>query len=325
MKQMSRLLAAVVMFGIAGACAAAGVPGPLVETDWLADNADKVVILDVRKDVKSFAAQPVFVEDKKTKKKKLAKVAGHIPGAILVNYKEVRATREIGGKKVEGVVPEKGAFEALMQKSGVNGDSAVVIVSKGRSNLDMTMATRLYWQLKYYGHDNVAVLNGGMAQWITDGRAVSADAGKAGKGNWTATAQRDELLAGSDEVAKASESGAAQLVDNRPISQYLGTSKRSYVYDYGHIPGAKMFPNELMTEVGAPAKFLGTDKLRALADQLGVKTDGKAITYCNSGHLASGGWFIMHELLGNKDVKLYDGSMHEWTLEKRPVTSMKIE
>ena len=58
---------------------------------------------------------------------------------------------------------------------------------------------------------------------------------------------------------------------------------------------------------------------------MGVKTDAKTITYCNSGHLASGGWFMMHELMGNKNVKLYDGSMHEWTLEKHPVTAMKME
>ena len=91
------------------------------------------------------------------------------------------------------------------------------------------------------------------------------------------------------------------------------------------IPGAKPYPNELFVAAGGPAKFLPTPQLKDLAKQMGVKTDAKTITYCNSGHLASGGWFMMHELMGNKNVKLYDGSMHEWTLEKHPVTAMKME
>lgn len=80
-----------------------------------------------------------------------------------------------------------------------------------------------------------------------------------------------------------------------------------------------------MTRPRAPARFLEKDKLAALARGLGIDPGKPVISYCNSGHLASGGWFIMHELFGNKNTRLYDGSMHEWTLEKRPVKAYVLE
>jgi thiosulfate/3-mercaptopyruvate sulfurtransferase len=299
-------------------------PGPLVETGWLAKNSKKVVILAVRKDTKSFTTRPRFRKDKKSGKTKLVKVGGHIPGATLVDYKQVRTKRTIDGRTVSKLIPEKAAFESLMQKSGVNQDSAIVVVSKGENGADMTTASRLYWQIKYFGHENVAILNGGTAQWIVDNRPVSSKASSASKGNWKAVTERSNILATSNDVAAGMKTGV-QLVDTRPLSQYLGTTKKSYVYASGHIPGAKVFPNELVTSVSMPARFTTLKDFRKLNAAMGIKTNAKTITYCNSGHLATGTWFLMHEIAGNKNVKMYDGSMHQWTLEKRPVTSMKME
>ncbi len=324
MKKVIRTLAVAAVFAAANAFATQ-LPGPLVETDWLAAHQNEVTIIALRADVKNYTQAPQFTKDKKTGKPVLLRVGGHIPGATLVNYKQVRSKRVIDGHEVDKMIPDKAQFEKLLQAAGVDQDSAIVIVTKGLNNLDMTMATRLYWQLKYYGHDNVAILNGGLAQWLLDGRKIATAASETKAGNWKATAERTELLATSDDVAKATEGKTMQLMDNRPLAQYLGTYKKSYVYEKGHIPGAKSFPNELLTEPGAPAKFLPVDELRQLAGEMGLKTNDGAIAYCNSGHLASGGWFIMSELMGNKNVKLYDGSMHEWTLEKRPVTKMKME
>ena len=299
-------------------------PGPLVETDWLAKNQGNVVILDIRKDVKSFTKKPTFKRDKKTKKLKLKKVAGHIPGSILVNYKNLRSNKKIDGRTVKKMLVGKAAFEKVMQNAGVNKDSAIVIVSKGKDNLDLTMSTRLYWQMKYYGHDNMAILNGGMAQWLIDKRKISSKATKAKKGNWKATAERNEILATSKDV-EAALKAKTQLVDTRPISLYLGTwRKKSYVYDSGHIPGAKPYPNELLSST-MPAKFLKVSDSKLLFQQMGISPKKQAITYCNSGHLATGSWFVLSELMGNKNVKMYDGSMHQWTLEKHDVTKMKME
>jgi len=304
---------------------AATLPGPLVDSVWLAKNMDKVVILDVRKDIKSFTAKPAYKRNKKTGKLKLVRVGGHISGARLINYKKVRANREIDGKKVTRMLPTKADFEKLMQAAGMNKNSLVVIVSKGQSEGDVTIATRLYWQLKYYGHTNMAILDGGVAQWIKDGNKVSTKPVKISKGNWVATAEDKSILASSDDVAKAVKDKAVQIVDARVLSQYLGTYNKSYVYAKGHVPTAKTFPVELLTYPGGVARFTSAKDLATLANEFDIDTKKPVITYCNSGHLASGAWFMMSEVMGNKQAKLYDGSMHQWTLEKRPTTVMKLE
>ncbi len=325
MNRVSVLLMSVFMLSWSGLVSAIQDTGPLVETDWLDKHQGDVVILDVRKDTKSFTREPIFRKDKKTGKKILVGVGGHIPGARLVNYKHVRSKRKINGQDVTRIVPLQADFERLMQQSGVNKDSAIVIVSKGEGTGDLTMATRLYWTLKYFGHDNMGILNGGMAQWTVDDRKVSIKSGKVEAGNWQAGEVRDAILASTGEVSSAIQAGSSQLVDNRSVSQYFGTEKKSYVYAKGHIPGARMFPYELMNSAGIPAKFLPKEDLDKLIQAMGIKPDAETITYCNSGHLASGGWFIMSELLGNKNARIYDGSMHEWTLNKQPVSAMTME
>lgn len=324
MKITSRLLTLLTVWLWTSFAYATTVPGPLVETGWLAKNSKQVVILDVRKDVKSFTAKPLMAKDKKSGKLVVKRIGAHIPGAVLVNYSKIRVNRKRDGMKLEKIIPLKSDFESFVKGLGVNKDSAIVIVSKGENNLDMTMATRLYWQLKYYGHDNMAILNGGMSQWLKEKRSISIKANKVKAGNWNATAERNELLATNKEVAAGLKSGT-QMVDNRPLSQYLGVYKKSYVYKKGHLPGAKSYPNELFVTNGT-AKFHSVAKLRDLSKSMGIDTGAETITYCNSGHLATGGWFIMHELMGNKKVRMFDGSMHEWTKQKNAaVTSMKME
>jgi thiosulfate/3-mercaptopyruvate sulfurtransferase len=303
---------------------ATSLPGPLVETGWLAKNQNKVLILEIRNDIKSFTLKPFFAKDKKTGKLKLTKVAAHIPDSSLVDYSKIRKDIKIDGRTVQQMLVSKTEFEKIMQDAGANKDSTIVIVSKGENNADLTMATRFYWQMKYYGFDNMAILNGGMAQWLIDNRKYVTTASKAKKGNWLATAERKEILATSKDV-EAAIKAKDQLVDTRPLSFYLGTMrKNSYVYSDGHIPGAKPYPNELLSS-NMPAKFFPVSNSKTLFEQMGIKTDKQSITYCNSGHLASGSWFILSEVLGNKNVKLYDGSMHQWTLEEHDVTKFKME
>lgn len=324
MKKLPVILIIVLGFFSVNNVYAVTLPGPVVETDWLEKNKNKVVILDIRKDIKSFSAKPVFKKNKKTGKTKLVKVAGHIPGSILVNYKKLRTNQKIDGNVVQKMAVDKSAFEKLMQESGVNKDSKVVIVYKGENNGQLTIATRMYWQMKYYGHDAMAILNGGMAQWIIDKRKISTSPATVTKGNWIASAERKEILATSKDVEKTvSEKG--QLVDTRPLSLYLGTwRKNSYVYANGHIPGAKVYPNELLS-TKMPAKFLRISDSKSLFKQMGIDISKQSVTYCNSGQLAAGSWFVMSELMGNKNVKMYDGSMHQWTLEKHDVVKLKME
>ena len=321
------LLALLLLPGLALAAAAQAalrVPGPLVDAAWLAEHLDQVLVMDVRANPRTYSVPPRWQKDRRTGKRFLAQLGGHIPGAVPVEYRKLRTERVIGGRKVQKMIPPRDVFERLMQAAGLDPDEPVVIVTEGFGPGDMTIATRVYWQLKYYGHDNVAVLDGGLLQWLLEGRPVETRPVRPKRGTWKARAERRELLATSEDVERARREGSAQLVDSRALAQYFGLSKPPYVYAYGHIPGAKVFPNELyVSGAQGGARFVAPERLRKLARRLGIDPAKPAIAYCNSGHLASGGWFVLHELLGNPNVRLYDGSMHEWTLEGRPVATVE--
>ena len=298
---------------------------PLVDTAWLSENIDHVVILDIRASKKSYATKPVLNKDKKTGKTWLARVGGHIPSAQLIVYKNVRGDRSIDGKTIKHMAVTSEKFEKIMRDAGVNQDSHVVITTNAESGFDLTMASRMYWQVKYYGHNAVSILNGGTAQWIIDGRNISTSASHSEPGNWKAQAEVSAIFADSEEVNAAMDNPDLQLVDVRPLGQYLGTFKSGKAKAKGHIPSAKVFPIDLLSSRSTPVKFSSATELKQLSKALGIDDQKPLITYCNSGHMASGSWFVFHEILGNNQVKLYDGSMHQWTHEDRPVVSMIVE
>ncbi|MFK7795356.1 MAG: sulfurtransferase [Gammaproteobacteria bacterium] len=315
----------LIFLNLSNAFASSSSPAPLVETEWLASQISNVVVLDVRTSKKSFVSKPAFNKNKNTGKLSLSRVGGHIPDARLVLYKNVRGDRLIDGKTVKHMVVSSEQFQTLMQQAGVDQDSHVVIATNAESGFDLTMASRMYWQVKYFGHDKVSILNGGTAQWLIDGLDIETSLINHPPGNWKASSERKNLFASSDDVHTASNNDATQLVDVRSLGQYLGTTKSGKAKAKGHIPTAKIFPIDLISNGSAPVKFSASSELKQLSKALSINDQQDIITYCNSGHMASGGWFVFHEILGNKNVKLYDGSMHQWTLEDRPVISMKIE
>jgi thiosulfate/3-mercaptopyruvate sulfurtransferase len=132
-----------------------------------------------------------------------------------------------------------------------------------------------------------------------------------------------QWFADSNEVAAASQSG--QLVDARVASQYYGLNKRDYVYGYGHVANAHLVsPDVLSRSSQGVAYFYPAKTYASLFSAAGVDPSKATVTYCNSGHLASGPWFILSEIVGNQQVRLYDGSMHQWTLEKRPTVAVTL-
>ena len=283
-------------------------PGPLVSADWLDLNRDEVVLLDVRKNTDRYAT------------------AGHIPGAVLVDWKQVRADLSEGGVVYERMLLDEARFEQLMQAHGVDNDSLVVIAHEGGNALQFSFAARLYWQMKYYGHDRVAVLDGGTAQWKASGRALSQEPSRPAAGSFQIAAKRDGLLATTEQVEAALAGGAAQLLDSRPLPFYLGLEQRSYVYAPGHIPGARSVPFSLLAPTKGPSLLRSAKDLRHALAALGIDPDKPVITYCNSGHVAAGTWFTLHEVLGNTEVRLYDGSLHAWTKDpQRPMVTAPID
>ena len=324
MKKM-QLLVAAVLASLLGLAHAVTLPGPVVNSEWLAANQSEVQILEVRSDIASYTRAPEFELDKKSGKKFLAEIGGHIEGSTLLDFKKVRVDRLIDGKKIKYLIPEKADFEKIIQSVGINSDKPIVLVPLGLDISDVDEALRAYWQFKVYGEDNIAVLDGGMAGWLSEGRDFSVALSAKPAGSWLGKAERKELIANSEQVALASKTGKSTLIDARQPAQYFGLSKRDYVGGYGHIAGAKELAPELLAKTAKGALyFWDKNTYNALLTANGVNLKTPAISYCNSGHLAAGAWFVMSELVGNKSTKLYDGSLYLWTLEGRPLVGVPL-
>lgn len=310
-------------FGLsAPAHAAATLPGPLVTPQWLNEHLKDVVVIDLRDDLKSLTVEPKFKVDA-AGKRTLAETGGHIPGAISVDFAKIREARTVDGIKLVAMMPTKESFEKVMQAAGLEKGAPIVIASVGQSVESLDMATRLFFQLKYFGTDNVAVLNGGTNGWIAAGYPVSVEAIAPKTGNWTATAERSDILATTADVKKAVSDRKSQLVDGRPVAQYYGLVKSPVVTAAGHVSGARSLPSETVSRATDGAQhFMTADAYRALFKQQGIEPTKASIAYCNTGHYASGVWFIAHEILQNKDAKLYAGSMNEWTHLGNPVEAL---
>jgi thiosulfate/3-mercaptopyruvate sulfurtransferase len=304
---------------------AINLPGPVVSADWLANNMSEVQVIEVRTDIASYLRNPEFDTDKKTGQKFLVEVGGHIVSSTLLDFKKVRVDRLVGGKKIKFLIPEKPDFEKLVQSLGINSDKPIILVPIGQDMSDIDEALRTYWSFKVYGEDQVAVLDGGIAGWLSEGREFTTATTPKATGNWLAKAERKELIASSDEVAAASKSGKPQLLDARQPAQYLGLAKRPDVMTFGHIAGSKELAPELLARSSNGALYFWQKKTYdALLAANGLNSKGQTIAYCNTGHLAAGGWFVMSELVGNKSTKLYDGSLYLWTLEGRPLVGVPL-
>ena len=278
------------------------VPGPLVTPAWVNAHKGEVKILEIGK-------------------------KAHIPGAEPVSFRKVRVKTTIEGVTAKGLLPSKEAWQKMVQSWGINKGDAIVIAYPGKGAGDAAKAARLYWQFKSYGENNVTIMNGGMVAYakakLPLDRKGHRDLGH--QGNWTATDQDQSIYASTAEVEAASKGqNGYQLIDSRNTSLYLGTWHKGSVKGAGHIPGAKLYPVDLDTSA-KPAKFLSADAYKKAAAAIGVDLSKPSITYCNTGHLASGNWFVMHEILGNKKVKLYDGSAHLWTQHGKPLVTYKME
>ncbi len=323
MKTLRRIAVALGAAALAASVWAQGVlPGPVVNTQWLADNLDKVQVIEIRNDAKSFTREPAF-ETSKDGKKVPDEFGGHIPGSRLFLAKELRTEREIGSNKVKYLLPDRTAFEKVVQAVGVLADKPIVLVPEGQKISDFNDAARLHILLKAYADTPVAMLDGGMVAWLLEGRPWSKDAPVAMPSTWKAIADRfTDMVADSPDVAAAMEKKDVQLVDTRAAPLYLGILKRDYVYAYGHIPGARNVPlDTLYISRGGAIRLLKPDTYRAVFRSLGVDPSKPLVTYCNSGNDSSLPWFIAREILGNTQARNFDGSLHQWTLEKRAMNA----
>lgn len=276
---------------------------PLVTGQWLHDNLDRddLVVLDIRNRIDG-GNRETFE-------------AGHIPGAVYSSYTDDGWRVKRGD--VPGMLPEVADLEELIGGLGIDNDTAVVIVPAGVSSTDFGSATRVYWTFKVLGHDRVSILNGGHKAWIEAGYETEAGWNEPTAATFRADF-RPELIADADEVEEARRAGV-QLVDNRPAPQYEGEEKHPAALAKGTIPGAlNLQQQDLVTE--GTAYMINRDTLTELLREIEFDPETEVVTFCNTAHWASLGWFALSEVLGHDNVAMYDGSMTDWTQDdSRPL------
>jgi len=279
--------------------ALAETPGPLVDVDWLKVSKDRedVVILDIRNKIDGGSAKTF--------------AAGHIPGAVYSNYLEAGWRTKVDG--VVGQTPKTEQLEGLIGSLGIDNDTTVVIVPAGVSSTDFGSATRIYWTFNYLGHDDVAILDGGYRAWTADQtNPIETGPPATPAPKMFKASVRPELLVDSAMVEAAIDDDSTVLLDGRPDAQFRGKAKHDAAKSAGHIPGATHF-DQANTFDDKTGKLIDVAKLETLLPP-GLNDEGKDVySYCNTGHWASVNWFVMSEMLGKKNVKLYDGSMVGWT------------
>lgn len=282
---------------VTGSSAADGLQ-PLVDANWLIvhSNESDVVIVDTR-------SRPEFD-------------AGHIPGAVHTDYGR-DGWRVTDANGTPGMFPDDfprlGALAARIGELGIGSDSHIVLVPRGRDEIDLGVTTRIYWTLKVLGHDNVSILDGGMAAYLEDATRLLTRSRADRNTRTFKVALRKHMLLQEAEVKQAMAQGRP-LIDARPISQFQGRTKSGAVSRPGTVPGARSIPAANLTLVRS-GTLQGATVLDRLFTAAGVGKEDSPILFCNTGHWASVNWFVASELLGLKDARLYDGSMAEWSVD----------
>jgi thiosulfate/3-mercaptopyruvate sulfurtransferase len=274
-----------------------GAPAPaLVDSAWIEANSCKtgVAVVDIR------ASKPAFR-------------VSRIPCSVHAPFREGWRVTANG---VPGMLPTAVDLEKLIGGLGIDNKTQVVVVSAGETSVDLSSAARVYWTFKAMGHDAVSLLNGGFAGFP----AGKLQKGKPGDPRPAATFKahpRPEMVATAADVEGAAGAGIL-LVDNRATDLYLGINQVASVARRGTIPGAGNLPRNWLVD---RAGMLHTpEDLKAIFAVAGISTGSPMITFDNTGTMGALGWFAAHELLGNGNVRLYDGSMAEWAKDpSRPV------
>jgi len=265
-------------------------PEVLVETKWVEEhlNDPKVRLVEVDYDATANYG------------------LGHVPGAVLFDW------RKDLNHPVQRDILTREQLEELLGKAGVTPDTKIVLYG----DFNNWFAAYAFWDLQYYGVENVKLMNGGRKKWIEEGRPISTVAPTHPPTSFKVSGPRKEIRAFRDEVMKSLDKKGVGLVDVRAPEEYSGEllapedlpqegSQRA-----GHIPGAKNIP------WGQALKEDGTFKSRAELEQLyggqGITPDKNIITYCRIGERSAHTWFVLTHLLGYPNVRNYDGSWTEW-------------
>jgi thiosulfate/3-mercaptopyruvate sulfurtransferase len=261
----------------------------LVSADWALDHLDDPDVRFVEVDVDTTAYEE-----------------GHLPGAVGWNW-----TSQL----TDGVrrdVAGRAEFSRLLSESGIGPDTTIVLYGDNNN----WFAAWAYWQLKLYGHLDVRILDGGRKLWLDRGLVTATDVPSYAETGYELPDPDFALRAFRDDVRRHVEASGTALVDVRSPAEYNGellapaALPQEGAQRAGHIPGAANIPwGQAVREDGT---FKAADELRELYAAKGVTDDKDVIAYCRIGERSSHTWFVLHELLGFRRVRNYDGSWTEW-------------
>jgi len=264
-------------------------PETLVETDWLAEHA---LDPNVR----------VFEADVDT----TAYAQGHVAGAFGLNWKT-----ELQQQPVRDLI-SKSQLEALLSKYGVTADTTVVVYGDNNN----WFAAWFFWELKYYGHRDVRLVNGGRVKWIAEGRPLTVEVPTPVAARYVAGPVDASVRATRDYVLDAVRRGESRLVDVRSPKEFSGeliapeNLPQEGAQRAGHIAGAINVP--WAQAVAEDGRFKAPDELRAIYSAKGATGTAETIAYCRIGERSSHTWFVLKYLLGYDAVRNYDGSWTEY-------------
>ncbi|SDX09880.1 thiosulfate sulfurtransferase [Saccharopolyspora shandongensis] len=259
----------------------------LVSTEWAEQNLNTagVVFAEVDEDTTAYDG-------------------GHIPGAIKLDWKN-----ELQDHVRRDFVNREG-FEKLLSAKGISNDDTVILYG-GNNNW---FAAYAYWYFKLYGHGDVKLLDGGRKKWELDGRELTKDDPNKAATTYQAQEPDTSIRAFRDEVVDAI--GNKNLVDVRSPDEFAGKLlapahlPQESAQRAGHIPSAINVPwSKAANEDGT---FKSDDELTEIYQGAGLDTSKDTIAYCRIGERSSHTWFVLRELLGNANVKNYDGSWTEY-------------
>src|SRR5438552_5482577 len=263
-------------------------PEALVDADWvIAHRSDpKVRIIEVDVTTNSYNE-------------------GHIPGAVAFDWQ-----KELQDQIVRAPI-SKTALEELLSSVGVDNDTTIILYGDNNN----WFAAWALWILKYYGHDDVRLLDGSRVKWLADERPITTEIPSYSRTVYLTQSPNAEIRALRDLVLAELGQKEVALVDVRSPGEYSGELlapahlPQEGAQRGGHIPGARNIPWAKAVDPATGA-FLPLDELRSLYQERGLTPDKEVIAYCRIGERSAHTWFVLHELLGYQRVKNYDGS---WT------------
>ena len=242
----------------------------------------------------------------------------HITGAIpLPCHPHLKHFDSARNKTSRLLNPDE--FRQLCEDLGLKRDCHYVLYDDWHG----LFSARFWWVCRYYGFDNLSILNGGWQGWLAQGRPVSSRIETPESGTDIEPAAHPELLVEQAELLNIFSAPSVQLWDTRRAAEFRGEEETGNLRP-GHIPGAcNLSWTDLLTEAphpGAARFFKPQDELRQTISDLGLQHNKIIIPYCQNGIRAAFGLFVLH-LLGFEQLRLYDGSMFEWAnCEETPLT-----